>query len=223
MSTFRTWFVLCWNIRGLNAKSKQLALLNAINISGCSVVCLAETKKCDFDKAFIKACCPRRFDEYLFIPSEGASGGLIIIWDSSVFSGMIMHCERFAISVHFTSKQSAKSWTLVNIYGPCTGDMRDEFVQWMFNLNIPPEEDWLLLGDFNFIRSPCNRNKLGGDISDMLLFNDFIREQNLTEIPIKGRKYTWSNMQENPLLEQLDWFFTSLHWTTSYPSTSITR
>jgi hypothetical protein len=29
-------------------------------------------------------------------------------------------------------------------------------------------------------------------------------------------------MQEDPLLEQLDWFFTSLHWTTSYPSTIVT-
>jgi hypothetical protein len=27
------------------------------------------------------------------------------------------------------------------------------------------------------------------------------------ELPLKGRAYTWSNMQENPLLEQLDWFF----------------
>jgi hypothetical protein len=26
-------------------------------------------------------------------------------------------------------------------------------------------------------------------------------------------------MQEDPLLEQLDWFFTSLHWTTFFPST----
>jgi hypothetical protein len=63
------------------------------------------------------------------------------------------------------------------------------------------------MGDFNFIRSPSNRNKAGGNINDMLVFNDFIREQHLTEIPIKGRKYTWSNMQDNPLLEQLDWFF----------------
>jgi hypothetical protein len=56
----------------------------------------------------------------------------------------------------------------------------------------------------------------------MLLFNDFIRAQNLTELPIKGSKYTWSNMQDDPFLEQLDWFFTSLHWTTSYPLTMVT-
>jgi hypothetical protein len=55
----------------------------------------------------------------------------------------------------------------------------------------------------------------------MIIFNDFIREQNLTELPLKGRQFTWSNMQDNPLLEQLDWFFTSLHWTTTYPATEV--
>jgi hypothetical protein len=28
-------------------------------------------------------------------------------------------------------------------------------------------------------------------------------------------------MQDNPLLEQLDWFFTSLHWTSVYPTTEV--
>jgi hypothetical protein len=152
-----------------------LALLNAINISGCSVVCLQETKKTDFDIAFIKSCFPRRFDDFVYIPSNAASGGLIIIWDSSMFSGMIMHYEPFAISVHFSSTQSSQSWTLVNVYGPCTGDLRDSFSEWLFSMNIPNDEDWLLVGDFNFIRSLDNRNKPGENINDMLLFNDFIR------------------------------------------------
>ena len=55
----------------------------------------------------------------------------------------------------------------------------------------------------------------------MFTFNDFIREQNLTELPIKGRHYTWSNMQQNPLLEQLDWFFTTLNWTSYFPNTMV--
>jgi hypothetical protein len=56
---------------------------------------------------------------------------------------MVMHCEPFAISVHFTSQQSSQSWTLVNIYGPCNGELRDDFVTWSYNLNIPDNEDWL--------------------------------------------------------------------------------
>jgi len=185
------------------------------------VVCVQETKKEHFDVAFIKECCPPSFDEFVYVPSCGASGGLLIIWKSAVFSGLVMHCESFALSVHFTATQSAQEWVLLNIYGPCHGQAREQFIQWLYNLNIPDTEDWLLLGDFNFIRSPNNRNRSGGDANDMFIFNDWIRSQHLTEIPIKGRKYTWSNMQENPLLEQLDWFFTSLHWTSSYPATLV--
>ena len=55
----------------------------------------------------------------------------------------------------------------------------------------------------------------------MFTFNDFIREQCLTELPIKGRNFTWSNMQQTPLLEQLDWFFTSLNWTATFPNTLV--
>jgi exonuclease III len=158
MNILRKWFVLCWNIRGLNSKTKQLALRNVINDCGCDVICLQETKKESFDMAFIKSCCPPCFDDYLYIPSNGASSGIIVIWKSSIFSGMMMRCEPFAMSVHFTSTTSAQSWTLINIYGPC----RNDFIKWMFDLNIPSDEDWLIVGDFNFIRSAANRNKPGG-------------------------------------------------------------
>ena len=76
-----------------------------------------------------------------------------------------------------------------------------DFSSWLFNLNIPSNENWLILGDFNFIRSLTNRNKPGGDAADMLLFNEFIHAQSLMELPVKGRSFTWSNMQDDPLLE----------------------
>uniref|UniRef100_A0A8R7QRY1 Uncharacterized protein n=1 Tax=Triticum urartu TaxID=4572 RepID=A0A8R7QRY1_TRIUA len=79
----------------------------------------------------------------------------------------------------------------------------------MFDLDIPDDEDWLLYGDFKYIRAPDNRNKPGGDANDMLTFNDFIQSQALVELPLKGRQYTWSNMQTDPLLKKIDWFFTS--------------
>jgi hypothetical protein len=78
-----------------------------------------------------------------------------------------------------------------------------------------------LLGDFNFIRSSENRNRPGGDVNDMFIFNDIIGHLGLIELPIKGRMYTWSNMQQQPLLEQLDWFFTTPTWTTIYPNTLV--
>ena len=94
---------------------------------------------------------------------------------------MVIIEEQFALGIEFISTQDAHRCTLVNIYGPCQGEQRDNFTKW--------------------------------------LFDGFIREQDLTELPIKGRAYTWSNMQQNPLLKQLDWFCTKLNWTTSFPNT----
>ena len=51
-------------------------------------------------------------------------------------------------------------------------------------------------------------------------FNEAISALGLTEIALQGRKFTWSNMQTPPLLEKLDWIFTSSSWVLSYPNTS---
>jgi hypothetical protein len=39
------------------------------------------------------------------------------------------------------------------------------------------------------------------------------------EIPLQGKKFTWTNKQTPPLLERIDWFFTSQSWIGSYPNT----
>jgi hypothetical protein len=44
-------------------------------------------------------------------------------------------------------------------------------------------EDWLILGDFNLIHSPLNRSKPGGNVNEMLIFNDLIQHQDLVEFP----------------------------------------
>jgi hypothetical protein len=58
-------------------------------------------------------------------------------------------------------------------------------------------------------------------MTDIATFNEIISYLGLIELPIKGRSFTWSNMQTNPLLVQLDWFFTSHSWTLKYPNTVV--
>jgi hypothetical protein len=123
--------------------------------------------------------------------------------------------------IKFTSVDNNENCHLVCVYGPCHGLDRDNFVSWLYNLQIPSVENWSIVGDFNFITAQDNRNKLGGDINDMFLFNEIIGHLGLLELPIKGRAYTWSNMQRDPLLEQLDWFFTSSNWISDYPNSIV--
>jgi hypothetical protein len=62
----------------------------------------------------------------------------------------------------------------------------------------------------------------GGNVDDMIKFNGTISARALVELPLKGRMFTWSNMQEQPSLEQLDWcFFTTVEWTSTFPNTLV--
>jgi hypothetical protein len=108
---------------------------------------------------------------------------------------------------------------LTSVYGPCQGTDRDDFVNWLNDLEIQEDSNWIFMGDFNFYRSLSDRNRPGGNLNDVFIFNEIISNLGLQEIPLKGRKYTWSNMQDDPLLEQINWCFTSTNWISQYPNT----
>jgi hypothetical protein len=133
----------------------------------------------------------------------------------------VVEKQQFSLTLSITSVHNHETWFLSSVYGPCSEPGRSLFIDWMKNLNIGDDENWILVGDFNFYRSLEDRNRPGGNIQDTFIFNDAIGQLGLIELPLKGRAYTWSNMQQDPLLEQLDWFFTSVNWTTTYPNTSV--
>ena len=128
------WKVLDWNVRGLNDKDKRLLVYNKIDESQCAIICLEETKCESFDHSFIRTFCPKRFDRFVFSPSVGASGGIIVLWNSAIFEGVLQEITRSAIRINFISKHNQEQWTLVTVYGPCIGQERDDFVQWLNNL-----------------------------------------------------------------------------------------
>jgi exonuclease III len=97
MNHNRLWFVLSWNIRGINDPVKWPFIRNKLEESNASIVCFQETKQESFDSSFIKNFAPKRFDKYAFVPSEGASGGLLTLWISSQFSGQLLLEESFGL------------------------------------------------------------------------------------------------------------------------------
>ena len=71
--------------------------------------------------------------------------------------------------------------------------------------------------DFNFYRALSDRNRDGGNMNDITIFNEIISNLGLMEIPVKASNFTWSNMQSLPL-EQIDWVFTTPNWTCDFPN-----
>jgi hypothetical protein len=79
---------------------------------------------------------------------------------------------------------------LTCVYGRCTAEGKVNFTNWLKGIQMPRDLDSLLLGDFNLIRRPEDRNKPGVDLAEMFMFNETICEHGLVEIPLRGRKYT---------------------------------
>lgn len=148
------------------------------------------------DLVFLHKFAPRRFDSFVFSPSDGASGGILVPWPSRVFSVLTIDSQPFALSLQVTSTHNLAVWNLITVYGPTREPDRLNFVSWLYSLDIAIEDHYLIVGDFNFYRSASNRNRPGGNVNDMLVFNDIIHHLGLIELPLKGRSYTWSNMQE---------------------------
>lgn len=89
-TTCRNWNVLCWNVTGLNSNARQRAVRQKMDESQCAIACFQETKCTSFDIRTIRKKNPRRFDCFAFSPSVGASGGILVVWNSSVFVGSLL-------------------------------------------------------------------------------------------------------------------------------------
>jgi exonuclease III len=215
----RSWNILNWNVRGLNSDDKRNAVRAKIEESSCVIICLQETKMQALDHSEVRKMAPKRFNKYAYIPSDGASGGIFMGWNSSILTGQVLYTSKFALTVKFTAVHNAEEWKLTSVYGPCQGQQRQEFIEWFNSLRMDDDINWMFIGDFNFYRSLENRNKEGGNMHDIMVFNEALSNLGLQEIPLKGRSYTWSNMQQDPLMEQLDWCFTSTNWISDYPNT----
>jgi exonuclease III len=86
--------VFCWNVRGLDSESRQRDVRLKIEESDCDIICLQETKCESFDWCLIRKFCPKRFDNFVFSPPVGASGGIIVLWNSSIFTGVLIEVKK---------------------------------------------------------------------------------------------------------------------------------
>jgi hypothetical protein len=79
----------------------------------------------------------------------------------------------------------------------------------------------MITGDFNLTRRASDKNKPGGFNKWSVLFNSIIAQGELMEIPLSGRRYTWSNNHEDPTFELLDRVLVSPTWEENFPLVTV--
>ena len=116
---------------------------------------------------------------------------------------------RFFVSCKFKNVVDDFVWAFIGVYGPNFDRDRRLFWEELVEIHSWWNVPWCIGGGFNVVRFPSER--LGADFfsSAMLDFSDFISDHNLTDFPLEGGTFTWSNSRAVASQSRLNRFLLS--------------
>ncbi|KAG5631744.1 hypothetical protein H5410_003461 [Solanum commersonii] len=79
--------IVSWNVRGLNDPRKRLLIKNMLHIWRADVYCFQESKLRGDIRETIKELWANRRVKFAQLEARGTKGGIIILWDSSIWEG----------------------------------------------------------------------------------------------------------------------------------------
>jgi hypothetical protein len=81
---------------------------------------------------------------------------------------------------------------------------------------------WVVNGDFNLVVDPSEKSN--GRVNRRLMskFRHTINSLALQDMPLQGRRFTWSNEQREPIMARLDRVLFNPFWEDVYPISDLT-
>lgn len=135
-------------------------------------------------------------NNYISLPSIGASGGILIAWRARLGTVGASRVDSLSASVQFCS-DNGNVWWLTCVYGPQGNNAKIQFLQELRDLHVQCTGPWLVAGDFNLIYKNEDKNNTNLNRAMMGRFRRWINDMAITEIPLHGRKFTWSSSSSN--------------------------
>lgn len=200
--------LLSWNIRGLGSCVKKRFVSKLIKRRKPGMIFIQETKLECIDRVAVQKLWGSGEFEFVVSNAIGSSGGLLSVWSRSFFTvdNIISHRSFIALQGVINNNFPC---CVVNVYAP--NEVVNRRVLWdeLLSLKRNSSFPWCMGGDFNEIKSinerkGCNRMERG-----MRDFVDFCNSMELIDIPMVGRKFTWTNYQDQAILSRLDRFLLS--------------
>ena len=194
--------IVSWNVRGLNDGSKRLMVRHLLKQWKVDLVCLQETKLQSLSRGLIRSLWGGHHVDWLFVGSNGASGGILLLWDNRSLQKIDEALGLYTASCKFRSVSSGFEWAFTGVYGP--HDLPARRILWDEMSGVVSWWDvpWIVGGDFNIVRYPSERVGAEHITNPMQDFTDFIFSNGLMDIPMAGGQYTWSNNNSRSRLDR---------------------
>lgn len=216
MSGVRVWEMklLSWNVKGLGGFDKRKEVRSLVKDKRPLILCIQETKLQMFDDSVCLSVWDGQSAAFSFRPSQGASEGMLTVWDTLEVEVWSSGSFDHVLSIHGRFISSNGEFHLFNVYDPC--DVSARQVLWdslSARLIALHGKKVCVCGDFNAVRCREERRSVSssGVVLDCAPFNHFIEDNALLNLPLCGRNFTWFK-GDGKLMRRIDWFLLSEDW-----------
>ncbi|PNT71466.1 hypothetical protein BRADI_2g27916v3, partial [Brachypodium distachyon] len=220
-------FTFCsWNVRGLGDNKKCANVLSELLSLNPSAVLIQESKLSDITPFKAYSFLPRSLDHFNFKAAVGSAGGMVSAFSSSHFNISQSTQQSYCLSNFVDTLADPSPIKITNVYVPTDHSLKDDFLLALTNDAPDAQTPWIIMGDFNLLRSHEDKNSGSFRQAEADKFNDTINALALLELPLLDRRFTWTNNRESPILEKIDRVFINNAWNTCFPNfnlSSLTR
>ncbi|GJZ63683.1 RNA-directed DNA polymerase, eukaryota [Tanacetum coccineum] len=189
---------------------------------GVNFVGLQETKMGSIDLSSVRSCWGNFNFDYVHSDSVGNSGGILCIWDPNSFRRSSFTRSDYFVIVRGVWLKSGIDLMIVVVYAP--QEAKEKRMLWDYLAHV--SNQWVgklvMMGDFNEVRYKSDRYGSNFNAHDAEIFNSFIYNAGLDEVPLGGSAYTWC-LKSASKMSKLDRFFVSENLLSMCPNiTAIT-
>jgi exonuclease III len=190
-----------------------------------TIVCIQETKLQVFDERLVNESLGQSFREnFSFLPATGTCGGILIAVSESHFRLVSSYRTRNTLTVRIHMLNDGVEWSLMGVYGPQLEVDKIAFLDELKDLRSNIHGEWLISGDFNLIYKAEDKNNSRLNRRLMGKFKVALDDLELRELPLHGRKFTWSsshNSQNGVTMTRIDRMFCSTAWEEMFPTAHL--
>ncbi|WVZ78922.1 LOW QUALITY PROTEIN: hypothetical protein U9M48_026563 [Paspalum notatum var. saurae] len=148
--------------------------------------------------------------------AQGTRGGILVAWRQGIIKSDRYRVHRHSVSIRINIEDEP-DWWFTGVYGPHQDADKVGFLEELREVREFCTGPWVIGGDFNMIYCAEDKNNENLNRAMMGRFRRFVNDHELKEIPLIGRRYTWSNEQEAPTLVKLDRVLCTSDWEDIFP------
>ncbi|XP_057443208.1 uncharacterized protein LOC130735124 [Lotus japonicus] len=195
---------LTWNVRGLGGTTKREIVKKAIQQLKPELLFIQETKLNEQRQRSIQKWAQGMKFRHVEVYSDGSAGGLLCMWKENNIQVLTVVTDTNFILLTLKIPNYEQPVMVGNVYGPHTVAERRVFFEALYNHILGHVGMVLLGGDFNAVLLGAERSSGGVLDAGDIIFQQFVQDSNLSDLPLMNWDYTWFSSRNDGLWSRLD-------------------